>query len=64
MVLNGLGMAWLPMSLIHDEIAAGQLEDLSSALGQVPLDIAFYAPPGSAFDTDFVVRAAARLSAN
>jgi len=64
MVLNWLGMAWLPLSLVKDEIASGQLADLSSLLGQASLAIAFYARPGSTFDAEFVDRAAARLSAS
>ena len=42
MVLNGLGVAWLPMSMVYPEIESGDLVNLSGRYGSTALNIAFY----------------------
>ena len=43
MVLKGLGVGWLPLSMVHREIESGALISLAQALGQEPLDVVVYA---------------------
>lgn len=45
MVLNGIGLAWVPMSLVVREIKSGKLRDLSKIYGDVTLKISLYARP-------------------
>ncbi|MCJ8339189.1 MAG: LysR substrate-binding domain-containing protein [Pseudomonadales bacterium] len=45
MALNGIGMAWLPLSLITHEIETGKLIDKSNLYGSVPLNISLYGRP-------------------
>lgn len=52
LVLRGLGAAWLPHSIVHDQIVAGDAVILSPRYGRIPLDISL-----------FVHRANARASA-
>lgn len=42
LVMKGLGIAWLPASMVHEETEDGQLLDLSHAYGSVSLTIALY----------------------
>jgi DNA-binding transcriptional LysR family regulator len=42
MVANGLGVAWLPMSLIHTEINSGQFLVLEDTSCRIEFDIALY----------------------
>ena len=53
LALSGLGVAWLPESLIGDDIAAGLLVPLNDLAAPCPMSIAVYAPhsaAGSAID--------------
>ena len=43
MVLRGIGVAWLPMSMIWEDREAGQVTDLSPALGNCELSVCLYA---------------------
>jgi len=43
LVLNGLGVAWLPVSMTYQEIEDGQLVNLGDHYGSMPLNIALYA---------------------
>lgn len=43
MVLNGLGVGWLPFSMVHKEIESGELISLRNQLGQEPLEVVIYA---------------------
>ena len=43
LILNGLGVGWLPFSMVHKEIETGDLVSLSHQFGQEPLDVAIYA---------------------
>ena len=45
MVLNGIGLAWVPMSLVSRKIESGELTDLSEVYGSVALKISLYARP-------------------
>tara|TARA_B110000259_G_C13978909_1_gene387831 strand:+ start:339 stop:1283 length:945 start_codon:yes stop_codon:yes gene_type:complete len=45
MVLNGIGLAWVPMSLVSRKIESGELIDLSRTYGSVPLEVSLYARP-------------------
>lgn len=54
MVLKGLGVAWLPMSMVYREIETGKLINLARFYGNVPLKIAFYT--NSNDDTSYAVR--------
>lgn len=42
MVINGLGVAWLPVSMIYRELENGQLVDLSPNYGSLALRISIY----------------------
>jgi DNA-binding transcriptional LysR family regulator len=43
MVLRGIGIAWLPMSMIWQDREAGRVTDLSSVLGSCVLSVCLYA---------------------
>jgi len=43
MVLNGLGVSWLPFSMVHRELGSGEIINLSEAYGSVELKIWLYA---------------------
>ena len=43
LVLKGLGVAWLPVSMTYQEIDDGQLVNLGSHYGSMPLNIVLYA---------------------
>lgn len=43
MILNGLGVGWLPFSMVHREIESGDLISLRNQLGQEPIDVVIYA---------------------
>ncbi|MEM1075542.1 MAG: LysR substrate-binding domain-containing protein [Pseudomonadota bacterium] len=43
MILNGLGIGWLPFSMVHKEIESGELISLRSQLGQEALEVVVYA---------------------
>ena len=58
MVIKGLGVAWLPVSMVYKEIESGQIVDLSAVYGSVALKIAFYTDAGN--DVTNAVRAAWR----
>lgn len=47
MALNGIGLAWIPLSLVSREIEAGKLIDRSNLYGSVSLKISLYARPES-----------------
>jgi DNA-binding transcriptional LysR family regulator len=47
MALRGVGLAWIPLSLVSREIEAGKLIDLSDRYGSVTLKISLYARPAS-----------------
>ncbi len=47
LVLDGLGVAWLPSSMVQRELAGGTLTSLASRLGSEPLEIAIYADMSS-----------------
>jgi DNA-binding transcriptional LysR family regulator len=42
MVAAGLGISWLPMSMVYQQIESGDLMDLSNHYGSLPLRIVFY----------------------
>ena len=42
MVLNGIGVGWLPVGMCHKEVASGAMISLAPQLGQEPLEIALY----------------------
>lgn len=43
MVRKGLGVGWLPFSMVHQEVESGAFVSLSQALGREALDVAIYA---------------------
>lgn len=43
MILNGLGVGWLPFSMAHREIENGELISLRNQLGQETLEVVVYA---------------------
>ncbi|MEL7345811.1 MAG: LysR family transcriptional regulator [Pseudomonadota bacterium] len=43
LVLKGLGVGWLPVSMIHQEIESGALISLANHYGQEPLRVVIYA---------------------
>ncbi len=43
MVRKGLGVGWLPFSMVHSELQSGEVISLANALGREPMDIAIYA---------------------
>jgi DNA-binding transcriptional LysR family regulator len=47
MALDGRGFAWLPQSLIGDELASGRLVPAGDAKWAIPVDIRLYRHPGA-----------------
>ena len=45
MVTKGIGVGWLPISMIHRELENGQLISLSNSYGKELLEVAVYADP-------------------
>lgn len=43
MVLKGIGIGWLPYSMVHREVENGSLMSLANTYGRVPLEVAIYA---------------------
>lgn len=43
MVLKGLGIGWLPFSMVHQEVESGALKSLAHRYGQERLQVAIYA---------------------
>ena len=43
MVTKGIGVGWLPISMIHRELENGQLISLSNSYGKELLEVAIYA---------------------
>lgn len=43
LILKGIGVGWLPYSMVHREIAAGSLISLANTLGQEDLDVVILA---------------------
>lgn len=43
LVLNGIGVGWLPFSMVYSEIESGQMISLSDRFGRVRLEVAIYA---------------------
>lgn len=54
LVLRGLGAAWLPHSILHDEIVAGDAVILSHRYGRIPLDISLFVHRANARASAFV----------
>ncbi len=54
LVLAGVGAAWVPHSLLHEEICSGEAVILSASYGRVPLDIALYAHASSSHTATLV----------
>jgi len=54
MALRGLGLAWLPASLVGHDVRAGRLADLSAVFGSAPMKIALYARPDAGPDAALV----------
>lgn len=50
MAIHGQGLAWLPASLIREDIAAKRLIDLNQVLGAAELEIALFARSEAALD--------------
>ena len=40
---KGIGMSWLPYSMVHRELETGNLISLANRYGQEPLEVAIYA---------------------
>ena len=63
LALNGLGIAWLPESLIDDDIKAGRLQALNDVAPPCPMNVAVYAPrsaPSASLDSLWAALAAYR----
>jgi DNA-binding transcriptional LysR family regulator len=45
MALDGRGLAWLPESLVREELAAGRLQPTGPAHWQIPIEIRLYRDP-------------------
>ncbi len=43
LILKGLGVGWLPFSMVHREIESGALISLANRYGQEPLEVAIFA---------------------
>ena len=61
LALRGLGLAWLPMGLVRDDILAGSLQDLSAVLGTAGLDIVLFVRPKLWLEEEKLKRLAATL---
>ncbi len=56
MVLRGIGVAWLPMSMIWKDREAGRITDLSPLLGSCSLSVCLYAKSDHPLMTDILPR--------
>ena len=56
MALHGLGMAWIPMSMVWRDIESGRLVDLIPSLGFCPLTICLYSRENHYFTTNVISR--------
>lgn len=54
LILNGLGVGWLPLSMSYKEIESGELIALTSQYGRVPLQNALYAYADNSVATDLL----------
>jgi len=45
LALEGRGVAWLPSSLIADDLRGGMLVDAGAGAGRVPVEIRLYRQP-------------------
>lgn len=43
LVLQGIGVGWMPFSMVHKELASGDLVSLANHYGQEPLKVAIFA---------------------
>ena len=43
MVIKGIGIGWLPHSMVYREIENGELISMADTLGKEPLTVAIYA---------------------
>ena len=43
LTLKGIGVGWLPYSMVHRELETGDLISLANTYGQEPLEVAIYA---------------------
>lgn len=43
LVWKGLGVGWLPFSMVYRQLESGDMVSLANSLGQLPLDVAVYA---------------------
>ncbi|MEQ8709729.1 MAG: LysR family transcriptional regulator [Rhodospirillales bacterium] len=56
MVLHGLGMAWIPMSMVWKDVESGRLVDLTRSLGFCQLTICLYSREKHYFTTNVLSR--------
>ncbi len=54
MVLKGLGVGWLPFSMVHSELQSGEMVSLANGLGREALDVAVYANTSDATAVDLL----------
>lgn len=54
MVVSGIGVGWLPISMVHKEIEHGDMISLASHLGNEQLEIALYADARDQMASDLI----------
>ncbi|KNG92679.1 LysR family transcriptional regulator [Pseudaestuariivita atlantica] len=54
LVLHGIGVGWVPFSMVHREIASGELISLAYRYGREPLNIALFTDKTSAASLDLL----------
>ena len=43
LILHGIGVGWVPFSMVHKELASGELISLANHYGREPLQVAIFA---------------------
>ena len=43
LILSGLGVGWVPFSMVHRELASGELISVANHFGREPLKVAVFA---------------------
>ncbi len=54
LVLAGLGVGWVPFSMVYREVESGDMFSLANVLGKEPLDVALYADKSHAVARDMI----------
>ena len=54
LVLQGIGVGWMPFSMVHKELASGELVSLANHYGREPLNVTILADSKTAAAVDLL----------